>query len=137
MGAVAVANEATAMHNSATLAIAFMFFLAPTFGQAHDDLAINGEELLGWCKPQKVGAVHELIGSRCYGFLSGAIEGNRGDLAVRGFECCPNHHVTAEEIRNIFVSWIEKRPERRREDARDLVGRALSDAFPCNHAKRE
>lgn len=132
MGVVAVADEATVMHRLTILAIIFLFSQTPTFSLANDYIAVNGEELYGWCKRPYPNSKRKMMGHYCYGFLAGVIRDNGGKPVVPGFQCCPTRHVTAREIRNIFINWIEKRPKKWQEDAHDLVGRALSEAFPCN-----
>ena len=131
MGVVAVAEEVTAMRRLVALAIVSLFLLTPTFSLAHDDLSVKGETLLGWCKPQKGGSINELIGTYCYGFLAGVVKDYEGNPTVSGFKSCPNKHLTIGEIRNIVIDWVEKRSEKWQEGAHDLVGAALSDAFPC------
>ena len=45
--------------------------------------------------------------------------------------CIDPNQVSPEAVRDSAVKWLEKRPERLREEAYVLVGEALHQRYPC------
>jgi len=67
----------------------------------------------------------------CNGYIIGAWEALDAYLLTDKLRICARTHVTKGQIIAVTLKWIEQHPELRDVNASLIVGRAMSDAFPC------
>lgn len=107
--------------------VAAALLVAGISGEAGADGFINGNMLLQYCREPR--------GTFGFGACSGYVTAIADALArdpVGGYRACmPPDSVTAGQVRDIAVQWLQRNPQLRHYSAEGLVAKALSEAFPC------
>jgi hypothetical protein len=86
--------------------------------------SIEGEELYMRCK--------EANGEK-WGYCTGFADGVAHFLNAEHSICLPDT-TTSKQIRDVAVKFLQEHPELRSDNGYGLVGRALTEAFPCADA---
>jgi len=111
------------------LAVLVWWGASPAYAESR--VAVDGTTLYGWCKTTTGGLPSEPVAGYCAGFINGVVGVHGEKTTIYGYRACLPLSVTIRELRTIVVKWLEDRPEEWRLVAHGLVGRALSEAFPC------
>ena len=98
---------------------------------ADSRIGVDGTTLYGWCRTTAGGLPSEPVAGYCAGFINGVVDVHGEKTTIYGHRACLPLSVTIRELRTIVVKWLEDHPGKRRLVAHGLVGRALSEAFPC------
>jgi Rap1a immunity proteins len=90
----------------------------------------SGNDLLTLCTPES---------AICQGYVMGVYEVLSTDRVIASRRICPSPIITAGEVMDITIQFLEGHPELLHSTAVSLVSRALIEAFPCHqtHASRQ
>ena len=111
------------------LAVLVWWGASPAYADSR--IGVDGTTLYGWCRTTAGGLPSEPVAGYCAGFINGVVDVHGEKTTVYGHRACLPLSVTIRELRTIVVKWLEDHPGEWRLVAHGLVGRALSEAFPC------
>jgi hypothetical protein len=94
---------------------------------------LSGNDLYGRLKDYTSGAVRNVTSaSSGFGFVIGVSDVMDGKLdPSTGYKFCLPNQVTAGQLTDVTIRFLEKKPELRHLSAYSLVENALADSFPC------
>lgn len=102
---------------------------------------ITGKVLYEICTPQDTDPDAAVMMSECRGFIVGVFDGIEAASSVVTYSqnrqedpvklTCNTSGVTADQLIDIVVRYLEDRPEHRNKPASLLIVDAFSRAFPC------
>lgn len=68
----------------------------------------------------------------CTGYIVGVVDGIRKDMFIgRGRPVCWPDQMSADAVRAVVVTYLEKWPDQRKGAASVLISVALNDRYPC------
>ena len=109
---------------AAALAVTLMMASAPGSTQAATAF-VQGNFLHKVCQEAKVDPQE----SNCLTYVLGVADA----LAATQYSevCIPSNSVSGGQLKDVVPKWLEDYPAQRHNPAVTLVGRALTEAFPC------
>jgi hypothetical protein len=100
-----------------------------------DAQALRGDQLLSMLTGKKTSNAQGIVNqANGMGYLQGLMDSY---MVVSTFNpglqyyCMPEEGISVAQARQVVIRWLERHPERLKEQARILVFHALADAFPC------
>jgi Rap1a immunity proteins len=101
---------------------------------AEDDGLIDGHFYLAKCGERYTNPTeHANWAAWCLGFTWGMF---LGLLPTLDGYMCPHSRIQADQMEDIVLAYLHKRPELRGEPITRLASWAFSEAFPCGEGER-
>ncbi|MGD2270488.1 MAG: Rap1a/Tai family immunity protein [Desulfobacterales bacterium] len=97
--------------------------------------AVRGEQLLYWLTGKADNEIEATMDrAKSMAYLSGMLDSyvvlSAIDPGLKIY-CVPEKGISIVQAKDIVVQWLNRHPDRLKEEARILVLYALKDAFPC------
>jgi len=92
----------------------------------------SGNQLVDDCTADPRSSTHFQSDAYCIGFVVGVVDDETmiGDILKRPIICL-RPSVTAGQLRDVVIAYLQRHPEKRDYTAASLVMSAVLDAFPC------
>lgn len=92
----------------------------------------TGNDLLPDCAADRSETTYYQRQGYCMGYVIGVVDDEimYSDALGKRLYCMPDQ-VTAGQIKDIFVAYVQRHPEMRHLGAQSLIASAMIEAFPC------
>ena len=84
----------------------------------------SGNDLFGYCAGEVRNSDH------CLGYTTGIVDALASG-SIFGWKACVPEQVSAAQVRDIVVKYLQDNPQDRHYSAAAIAAKALSIAFPC------